>query len=132
MPAWNRRGTGGKVPMMVLTLRMQVRAGDRAELLQVVRRMLEPTRVEQGCLGFHFYQDLEDRNAFVFLEEWESRDDLESHMRTESFRELLAVMDLLIKPPRLSIHTVSHTAGIEFVEAVLEKCNGTREALANS
>jgi len=41
-------------------------------------------------------------------------------MRTESFRELLAVMDLLIEPPKLNVLTVSHTAGIEFVEAVLE------------
>jgi len=106
--------------MMVLTIRMKVRPGSRDELLEVVRRMLEPTRVEQGCLGFHFYQDVEDRNAFTFLEEWESTDDLEGYMRTESFRELLAVMDLLIEPPRLNIHTVSHTAGIEFVEAVLE------------
>ena len=120
MPAWNRAGTGEKVPMMVLTLRMKVRPGNRDELLQVVRRMLEPTRVEQGCLGFHFYQDIEDRNAFTFLEEWESTDDLESHMCTESFRKLLAVMDLLIEPPKLHIHTVSHTAGIEFVEEVLE------------
>jgi quinol monooxygenase YgiN len=106
--------------MMVVTLRMKVRPCNRDGLLEVIRRMLEPTRVEQGCLGFHFYQDVEERNAFTFLEEWESTDDLEAHMRTESFRELLAVMDLLIEPPRLNIHTVSHTAGIEFVEAVIK------------
>jgi quinol monooxygenase YgiN len=105
--------------MLVLTLRMKVRSGEREELLQVIRRMLEPTRIEQGCLSFHFYQDVEDGNAFTFLEEWESTGDLESHMRTESFRELLAVMDLLIEPPKLSVHRVSHTAGIEFIEAVL-------------
>jgi quinol monooxygenase YgiN len=110
---------GGNVAMMVLTLRMKVRPGHREELLQVIRRMLEPTRVEQGCLGFHFYQDIEDRNAFTFLEEWESRDDLEAHIGTESFRKLLAAMDLLSERPRIAIHTVSHTAGIDFVEDVL-------------
>ncbi len=106
--------------MMVLILRMKVRPGNRDELLQVIRRMLEPTRVEQGCLGFRFYQDIEDGNAYTFIEEWESREDLEVHFLTESYRELLAVMDLLLaEPPQLDIHTVSQTAGIEFIEAVL-------------
>ena len=106
--------------MMVLILRMKVRPGNSDELLQVIRRMLEPTRVEQGCLGFRFYQDIEDRNAYTFIEEWESREDLEAHIHTESYRELLAVMDLLLaEPPQLDIHTVSQTAGIEFIEAVL-------------
>ncbi len=105
--------------MIVLTLRMRVGPGNRDNLLQVVRRMLEPNRVETGCLSYHFYQDIEDGNAFIFVEEWESGADLEAHIRTESFRELLAVMDLLIEPPKLDIHTVSHAAGIEFVGGVV-------------
>ena len=106
--------------MMGLILRMKVRPGNRDELLRVIRRMLEPTRVEQGCLGFRVYQDIEDRNVYTFIEEWESSEDLEAHILTESYRELLAVMDLLLaEPPQLDIHTVSQTAGIEFIEAVL-------------
>lgn len=106
--------------MIVLTLRMRVHPGNRDRLLPVVRRMLEPNRVEDGCLSYHFYQDIEDADAFTFVEEWESRADLEAHIRTESFRKLLAAMDLLIEPPNLAIHTVSHTDGIDFIEALLQ------------
>ena len=77
--------------MMVLILRMKVRPGNRDELLQVIRRMLEPTRVEQGCLGFRFYQDIEDRNAYTFIEEYgieSSRESLTSLQEAKPARRL--------------------------------------------
>ncbi len=114
---------------MVLALRMRVQPGKRDDLLQVVRRMLEPDRLAKGCLSYHFYQDIEDRNAFVFVEEWESRTDLEDYIRTESFRRLLAVMDVLREAPKLDIYKVSETAGMDFVEAVLEDTAAGRGTL---
>jgi quinol monooxygenase YgiN len=85
-----------------------------------MRGMLEPARVERGCLSYRLYEDVEDRNAFVLVEEWNTRQDLESHIRTENQQRLLTLMDLLSEQPELRFNTVSHTAGMDLIEDVLK------------
>ena len=106
--------------MIVATLRMIVRAERRRDLLETMRGALEPARVERGCLNYRLYEDVEDRNAFVLLEEWETQQDLERHIRTDNQRRLLALMDLLSEQPEWQFNTVSHTVGMDFIENVLK------------
>jgi quinol monooxygenase YgiN len=99
---------------------MIVRPERRGDLLETMRGMLEPARVERGCLNYCLYEDVEDRNTFVLVEEWETQQDLESHIRTENQQRLLALMDLLSEQPELRFNTVSHTAGMDLIANVLK------------
>ena len=92
----------------------------RYVFLEAVRGMLEPTRVEPGCMSFSLYQDVENENTFVLMEEWETKADLDNHIRGNSYRNLLVVMDLLREPPGIEFNTVSHRAGMEYVKRVLD------------
>jgi quinol monooxygenase YgiN len=100
---------------------MIVRPEKRSDLLKAVRGMLEPVRVERGCLSYRLYEDVEDRNTLVLVEEWKTQKDLESHIRTDNQRQLIALMDLLSEQPQFRFNTVSHTAGMELIEEVLHR-----------
>jgi len=106
--------------VILVTLRMVVRPERRSDLLETMRGMLEPARVERGCLSYRLYENVEDRNTFVLVEEWKTQKDLESHIRTDNQRRLLALMDLLNEEPELRFNTVSHTAGMDLIENVLK------------
>lgn len=106
--------------MILATLRMIVQPERRSDLLETMRGMLEPVRVERGCLSYHLYEDVEDRNAFVLVEEWASQEDLENHIRTKNQRQLLALMDILNQQPELRFSTVSHPAGMDLIETILQ------------
>ena len=106
---------------VLVTLRMIVRPERRRDLLETMRGMLEPARVERGCLSYRLYEDIEDRNTFVLVEEWKTQKDLENHIRTDNQRRLLALIDLLSEQPELRFNTVSHTAGMDLIENVLKK-----------
>jgi len=110
---------------ILVTLRMIVQPERRRDLLETMRGLLEPVRVERGCLSYRLYEDVEDRNTFVLMEEWNTHKDLESHIRTDNHRRMLALMDLLSEPPELRFNTVSHTAGMDLIENVL-KTDGAR------
>jgi quinol monooxygenase YgiN len=105
--------------VILSTLKMIVQPGRRSDFLETMRGMLEPARVEMGCLSYRLYEDVENRNAFVLLEEWATQKDLERHIRTDNQRRLLALMDLLSEQPELRFNTVSHTAGMDLIEDVL-------------
>ena len=111
--------------MIFSILKMIVQPERRRDLLETMRGMFEPARVERGCLSYRLYEDVEDRNTFALVEEWETKKDLESHIRTENQKRLLALMDLLSEQPELRYHTVSHTAGMDLIENVL-KTDGPR------
>jgi quinol monooxygenase YgiN len=111
--------------MILVTSRMIVRPERRSALLETMRGMLEPARVERGCLSYRLYEDVEDKNDFVLLETWATQDELESHIRKDKERRLLALMDFLREPPELRFNTVSHTAGMDLIENVL-KADGPR------
>jgi len=106
---------------ILVTLKMIVRPERRRDLLETMRGMLEPSRVERGCLSYRLYEDVENRNAFFLLEEWATQEDLERHISKDNQRQLLALMDLLSEQPEFQFNTVSHTAGMDLIENVLKK-----------
>ena len=106
--------------MIQATLKMIVRPERRGDLLATFRGMLEPARVERGCLSYRLYEDVENRNAFILLEEWATQEDLERHISKDNQRHLLTLMDLLSEQPDLRYNTVSHTAGMDLIEDVLK------------
>ena len=104
---------------ILVTLKMIVQPERRSDLLETMRGMLEPARVERGCLSYRLYEDVENRNAFVLLEEWATQEDLENHIRTDNQRRILALMDLLREQPDLQFNTVLQTAGMDLIKNVL-------------
>ncbi len=98
---------------------MIVRSERRSDLLETMRGMLEPARVERGCLSYRLYEDVENRNAFLLHEEWATQGDLERHIAKDKQRRLLALIDLLSEPPEMQFNTVAHTEGMELIENVL-------------
>jgi len=111
--------------VILVTLKMIVQPERRSDFLETMRGMLEPVRVERGCLIYRLYEDVESRNAFVLLEEWATQEDLERHISKYNQQRLLALMDLLSEQPELRFNTVSHTAGMDLIENVL-KTDGPR------
>ena len=99
--------------MIIVTLRMTVRPDKRHDFMESIRGMLEPTRVERGCISYCLYEDIENTNTFTLVEEWKTRDDLEKHVRTDNYRRLLELMNLLSEPYELRFSTVLQTVEME-------------------
>jgi len=48
-------------------------------------KLIAPTHLEEGCIEYNMYQDNENPNLFIFIENWESEELLQKHMKTEHF-----------------------------------------------
>ena len=54
-------------------------------------------------------------------DEWEDRDKITKYLKSDDFMKLFSAIDILcFKTPEVKFHTVSDSAGIEFIESVLE------------
>ena len=103
--------------MITFSMRIVVPPEKRGEVLEALRLVRGPTRVLPGCINFQVYQEVDDANALILLEEWKSRAELDNHIRSEDFRKILFMMDLSSEPPVIQINAVSRTGGIEVIQA---------------
>jgi quinol monooxygenase YgiN len=92
---------------------MKVLSEKRKELSQTIALLIGPMRAEKGCKHCDFYQSMEDENELCLLEEWDTRENLKSHLKSERFRVLRGAMNLLKEPYEMAFHTVSKSAGME-------------------
>jgi len=107
--------------MIIVKITMAARPEKRKEVMQTLLSMIEPTLQEKGCLSYQVFQDINDENVFSLIKEWETREDLDHHMRTDRFSVLLGTKILLNEQQSIQIHTISHSEGIEAVHAARGK-----------
>jgi quinol monooxygenase YgiN len=107
--------------MIIVRITMNVRPEKRKEVMQTLLSMIEPTRQEKGCLGYHVFQNTEDENSVSIIGEWETREDLDRHVRSDRFGILLGTKSLLKEKQRILIYTISHSEEMEAVNTVRGK-----------
>jgi quinol monooxygenase YgiN len=89
---------------------MKVFAEKRKELSQTIVSLIDSLRKEEGCRRCDFFRSMEDENKLCILEEWNTRENLNSHLKSERFRVLRGAMNLLREPCEMMVYTVQ--AGI--------------------
>jgi quinol monooxygenase YgiN len=107
--------------MIIVRITMNVLPEKQLEFTQTLLSMIEPTGKEAGCLSYAVFCDIEDKNRFSLLEEWETREDLDHHIRSLRFGALLGSKPLLCELPKIQINTVSQSEGMEAIDAARGK-----------
>jgi quinol monooxygenase YgiN len=93
--------------MVKVTIRMKVLSEKRSELCQTIVSLIAGLRTEKGCLSFDFCQSMEDENELRILEEWDTRENLNNHLKSERFKVLRGAMSLLREPYEMLVQTVA-------------------------
>jgi quinol monooxygenase YgiN len=103
--------------MIDATITITVPPEKRKEVLLTFKAILGPIRREQGCISCNCYVDVETENTIFFKEEWESSEDLGTHLRSAHFSVLIGAMKLLDKEAEIRFNTIASTAGAEAIKA---------------
>ena len=69
--------------------------------------------MEKGCRRCDFSQSVEDEDWLFLLEEWDTRENLVTHLKSDHFRVLRGAMNLLREPYERMSYTVSRLPGME-------------------
>lgn len=92
--------------MILFTMQMKVLAEKRKELSQTIALLIGSIRTEKGCRRCDFYRSMQDGNRFFLFEEWDTREDFESHLKSACFTVLRGTLNLLQEPYEMVFHTV--------------------------
>jgi len=103
--------------MIVTTTRITVSSANRSELFQTVLMLLTPVMNEKGCLSSRFYVDSADSNSVMLVEEWETEEDWDNHLRTRDCAVFMGAVSVLCRPTSVDFKLLSYVAGIEAITA---------------
>ena len=88
--------------MMYTTIKATVPQEKREEIILTFKSILGPIRNEHGCNSCHCSVDIENENLIYLRTEWQTKRNLDAHLRSPLFSVLLGAMKLLDKEPEIN------------------------------
>jgi quinol monooxygenase YgiN len=96
--------------MILCTARMWGKAEKRDEFLAVIGPLVKASNEESGCISYRFYEDPLAPNEFIFVEEWESQESLDLHLKEPHFEDFARQLPgFLQRDPEVKLYEVAGT-----------------------
>ncbi len=102
----------------IVSFTIVVPTGRHEEFLNSLRSFKGPTEVAPGCIRCRILQDMDDHQLLTYSEEWRTDKELQDHVRSARYRQLLVIIDQSMARPEIYYHTVTKTKGLEIIEAL--------------
>ena len=103
--------------MAYLLLQLTLPASGQREVLEALRSVMRPARLDRDCVAARIMRDMDAPEAITCVEVWTREDALARRVASAEFSRLLAVMEALPSRPSLEF-VLSGVEGLEYVEAV--------------
>ena len=102
--------------MIIASLKINVPSEKHTYALQTVRSILGWTCAQPGCISMEFFQDTNSPDIMMLFEEWKDWESLENHIRSDTYRSILELMELSSEQPEIKFSKISSTKGMEVIE----------------
>jgi len=101
--------------MMLSSIKVILPRKHRKEVFKALVRFKQLTEISMGCMGCHISRDIEKPNTLIYSEKWQTREDLEKHIRSPNYRLVLEIIELSSQEPEIKFFTISKIEGLEVV-----------------
>jgi len=92
--------------------------GKQQVVLDIFRSVIGQARLKSGCMDCAVYTDQGEAPTILFLEQWQSWEALDRHIRSELYFRVLSAMELAGEAPEIYFHEVSDTRGLEYIKSL--------------
>jgi len=104
--------------MIISTIRMAIPAEKHNDAFRIIKSITVLSKYDQGCLNYRVYRDIDDYNVLMLQGYWKSKENLDFHIRSDEYRNLLLVLELSLQQPVIRFDTISNSTGIETIEKI--------------
>jgi quinol monooxygenase YgiN len=85
------------------------------ELRKALSSLSGPTEAEAGCERYQVYQQVSDTGVLRIETHWKTEGDLLRHIRSNTYKRLLLLMELGSERPTIEFYTVSKLRGLDLI-----------------
>jgi quinol monooxygenase YgiN len=110
----------GRCVLILSLIELEPLPNKREQVLELLQFSVERVRTQAGCLETGIYEDLQKNGVLVYLERWNSEEELHQHIQSKLYLGVLNAMELGVGLPKVSFHSVSETSSMELIESLRE------------
>jgi len=103
--------------MIIERIKLTAHPAGRLQLSKALVSLTGPTAVSPGCMDCNVFQSFQDDNELLVEMNWESPEDLMCHLKSDTYKRLLLLMELSPRPPVIQFYSVQELRGLDLVEA---------------
>jgi quinol monooxygenase YgiN len=101
-----------------MTIEWHMPLGQTRPITMALHSLAADTRTTRGCIGCSVSTDIGKRGTVRYVEEWQTEDDLKRRVQSDTFSQLVTLIDDATQPPRIEFSLDRETRGLDFVEEV--------------
>ena len=98
-----------------MTIEWLVPLGQTRPITMALHSVAADTRATHGCIGCSVATDLGNRGTVRYTEEWLTEADLRQRVRSDSFAQLVTLMENATQAPRIEFTLPHETRGLDYV-----------------
>lgn len=85
---------------------IKVKSGKIEVVKLELKKLISITQAEEGCMQYDLHQDNENPAHFLFYENWESREQWQTHMNNQHLKDYMAATDGMVE--EFTLNEMSH------------------------
>ena len=101
-----------------LTIEWSVPLGQARSITMALHTIAAETRTIRGCVGCSVAADMTDSNIVRYTEIWRTEEDLRLRMQSDTFSQLIMLIEDAAQAPRIEFTLPNATRGFDFVAEV--------------
>ena len=83
---------------------IKTKEGMEEKVCSELIKLVAPTRSEEGCIVYDFYQSADSKSLFMFYECWKSKKDLDEHLQRPHIKAFVErAGEMLAEPMSVSL-----------------------------
>lgn len=104
--------------MIIVTLKTIPLNEKRRETLDILLTVKGPILAEPGCLACCIYEEHDEEQGLLYVEQWRSQAELERHIKSSNYAKILEALELSSSLPEISFYESKETQGLELIERI--------------
>jgi quinol monooxygenase YgiN len=101
-----------------MTIEWLVPLGQTRPITMALHSLAAETRTTRGCVGCSVATDIGNRGTVRYTEEWLTEEDLRERVRSDTFVQLVTLIEESTQPPRIEFALAHETRGLDYLEEV--------------
>jgi len=112
--------------MVICFLKIVPYPSKRDAVFEILRSVIDLTQGRLGCLSCATYEEHNHQRSIIYMEQWESNEDLNRHIQSSLYNWILSAMELASEVPEIYFYEVSKSTGMDLIRAVRTEGEGNK------
>jgi quinol monooxygenase YgiN len=91
--------------MIIVLAKLTSKNGMKNKIIDETKSLIEATRAEKGCIDYNLYEPIDSENTLLFVEKWEGKEFLESHLKQTHFLKFDENIENFAKDLDISVYS---------------------------